>query len=444
MKPVIRRLGETTEWCLDETNVRERRTDPDAPEDYDPNGWVQITEFGSWQEMVEWALPLYQVEVPLSPDLESEISKLRAIPKAEERILAALRFVQEQVRYLGIESGLGSHRPTAPGEVLRRRFGDCKDKALLLSTLLRQSGIEATPALVSTSLRDRVSERLPAPGDFDHVIVQVKDGASTHWLDATRATQRGPLSQIFVGDFRWALVLRSGTNELCAYAAPRDSLPRKEFTENYRVPAPGGTGEIDVVSEYHGLSAETTRADFRENSREKIEKHYLQYYAHRFPRIRVRQRLVYEEIPNENGCRTKEFYSVPDIWTKNDEGYYELGLYPTEVENAMGSATYSQRDDPLALNHPVNVTQKINARMFEKWSVNTKDRAESNVFYRYAEKAKVNGSRLQFVFSYETLADRVPPADLQAYNSTLFRLKDTLGYRLTYRPPSEFWEKATF
>jgi transglutaminase-like putative cysteine protease len=444
VKPVVTTRNEMTEWFCDEKNVPGRRTDPDVPVDYDPHARVQVTEYSSWRELVEWALPLYETEASLSPDLQAEIAKLREIPKAEERILAALRFVQEQVRYLGIESGIGSHRPTAPGEVLRRRFGDCKEKALLLTTLLRQIGIEAAPALVSSSLRGSVSERLPAPGDFDHVIVQVTNGTATHWLDATRASQRGPLSQIYVGDFRWALVLRPGTTELTAYAPPRDSLPRKDFTENYRIPAPGGTGELDVVSEFHGLAAEKTRAFFRESSREKVEKLYLQYYARRFPRIRVRQSFGYEEMPDENGCRIKEFYSIPEIWTASDEESYELGLYPAEVENAMGSPASSQRDDPLALNHPVNVTQKINARMFDDWSVKTKDQVETNAFYRYAEKATIRGSRLQFTFSYATLADRVPTADLRAYNTTLFKIKDTLGYRLTYRPPGALWTKGNF
>jgi hypothetical protein len=95
----------------------------------------------------------------------------------------------------------------------------------------------------------------------------------------------------------------------------------------------------------------------------------------------------------------------------------------------------------LALNHPVNVTQEIDARMFDDWTVNQKNQVETNTFYRYAEKAKVQGSRLQFTFSYETFADRVPTADLPAYNTTLFKLKDTLGYRLTYRSPVELWSK---
>jgi hypothetical protein len=41
-------------------------------------------------------------------------------------------------------------------------------------------------------------------------------------------------------------------------------------------------------------------------------------------------------------------------------------------------------------------------------------------------------------YSYEALADRVGPSDLPAYNAALSKIKDTLGYRLSYQasPPS--------
>jgi transglutaminase-like putative cysteine protease len=441
IKPVIKTTGAVTEWLCDETKIPGRRTDPDVPPDYDPNGWVQISEFKSWQEVVEWAVPLFTAETTLSPDLRAEIDKLRQIPDVEKRILAALRLVQEQVRYLGIESGIGSHRPTAPSEVLRRRFGDCKDKALLLVTMLRQTGVEATPALVSTIYRGGVAERLPAPEDFDHAIVQVKNGDQTHWLDATRSNQRGPLSQIHVGDFRLALLLRPGTKELTPYAPPRDSLPRKQVTENFRVPPPGETGELEVVTESHGLSAERVRSQFQESSRDKIQKLYLQYYARRFPRITVKKPLVYEEIADANACRTREFYSIPDIWERNDEEKkHQLSLYPGDAAEAMGSAGPGQRDDPLALNYPASIVQKINAEMFDEWSLEIKNQPVRNAFFRFADEAAVDGRHIRLTYTYETLSDRVPPADLPAYNAALSKVRDSLGYMLSYRPPGESFD----
>lgn len=436
IKPSITTEKGITEWLWDEANVPARRPDQNVPSDHDPCGSIQVSEYSDWAQLVDWGVPLYQVDAPLSAELEAETDKLRKISDVEERILAALRFVQDEVRYLGIESGVGSFQPSPPSEVLRRRFGDCKDKAHLLGTLLRRVGIDAIPALVSTTYRHTVTKRLPAPGVFNHVILQVQTDAATYWLDATRSSQRGPLSQVYVGDFGYALVLRPGNKTLTAFAPPPGSLSRKKITENYRIPAPEGSGQLEVISEYRGRSAENTRFRFQDRGREKIQKEYLQYYARRFPRIQTSKALVYAELPGENGCKIKEFYLIPGIWQLNDEKtHYEVIFYPTDLDQDMGSPGSPQRDDPLALEHPVHTTQEINAEMFEEWTVKVKREEVKNAFFRYRDGGKAKGRHLQFFYVYESLADRVPVGDLAKYNATINRLSDTMGYRLTYRRP---------
>lgn len=437
LKPSIITEKGITVWLHDETNVPGRRTDRDVPRDYEPNSFVQFSEFQSWREVVDWALPLFTISDPASPELRDQVEQLRKITGTEERILAALHVVEDEVRYLGIESGPSSHRPTAPSEVFRRRFGDCKDKALLLATILQQCGVDAAPALVATGYRKTVAERLPAPEDFDHAIVQVKIGGNLHWLDPTRSRQRGPLSELYVRDLGFALVLRAGTDSLTAYSPPPGSLPRRVVTENYIVPEPGKTGELEVVTESFGLSAERTRSAFQEDGREEIEKEYLQYYTRLFPKAVVKKPLVYEEIKGHNGCRTREFYSIPEIWTMNEEtDRYELFLNPGDVADAMGKAGPSQRDDPLAINYPANVSQVIHARMFDTWSIGAKKQNVTNAFFRFTEDPRVKGRDVELAFSFEALTDRVMPRDLPAYNAALSKFRDNLGYTLFYRKPA--------
>lgn len=218
-------------------------------------------------------------------------------------------------------------------------------------------------------------------------------------------------------------------------------VPRRKVTETYRVPAPGGTGELDVVTESYGLSAERTRSAFQENGQEKIAREYLQYYARIFPRVTSRKPLVLEELPETNGCRVIESYSIPEIWERDDqEQKYRVLLFPGDVAEAMGSPGPSQRDDPLALNYPANVTQEIHAHMFGPWTLDRKDQPVKNRFFRFTDKASVKGSRLHFIYHYEALADRVPPTELAAYNAALSKARDALGYTLTYSPTPEFVE----
>ncbi len=428
----------TTEWRWEEKEIPARRIDPNTPRGYAPYGRVEVTEFADWQQVAAWAVPLYQTAAPLSADLEKQIAKLRAIENPEERILAALRFVQDEIRYLGLESGMGSHQPTAPSEVLRRRFGDCKDKTLLLGTLLRQAGLTATPALVSSAYRSGVADRLPSPGCFNHVILQVETGTGTHWLDATRTYQRGPLSQIHVGNYGYALVLRPETRELTAYAPPPGSLPKKKIVEKYRIPAPGGDARLEVVSEFHGAAADIARAYFQTSTKEDIRKNYLQYYARRFPRIQSTLPVEYEELAGGLGCRVKEQYLIPGIWEMTDnQTQHKLTLYPTDVDQEMGNPGAAIRNDPLALNHPANVSQEIQAEMFENWLMNADQRDVANAFFHFQSESKAIGSKVQMNYSYQSLVDQVSPADLSTYDTALRKLKDSLGFVFTYSTPEQ-------
>ncbi|MFP5287710.1 MAG: transglutaminase-like domain-containing protein, partial [Thermoanaerobaculia bacterium] len=102
--------------------------------------------------------------------------------------------VSREIRYTGGELGREGLVPRKPAEILRRRLGDCKDKAVLLTAMLRASGIPAYVALLSASegMAD-VESSLPGLGAFNHAIVVVP-GSPAVWIDPTApATRAGEL-----------------------------------------------------------------------------------------------------------------------------------------------------------------------------------------------------------------------------------------------------------
>jgi hypothetical protein len=112
-------------------------TDDDVPTWFTPHHYWSLSEFSSWQDVVNWALPLYEqaaVVEPVVQQVADQLMQTSTDPKA--RVMAALQFVQQQVRYLGIEDGIGSHMPRKAADTLYRRYGDCKDKTVLLMALL--------------------------------------------------------------------------------------------------------------------------------------------------------------------------------------------------------------------------------------------------------------------------------------------------------------------
>jgi hypothetical protein len=99
--------GSAYEWRL--TNVAALRTEKDLPSWYDPYPMVMISEFQTWKEVNDWALRLFPFDISLSNELKSKVQELkRTYPTPESQAQAALRFVQDDIRYMGIEMGENS------------------------------------------------------------------------------------------------------------------------------------------------------------------------------------------------------------------------------------------------------------------------------------------------------------------------------------------------
>ena len=140
--------------------------------------------------------------VPASIPAELVATLTLGLAADADKAAAILQFVQQEVRYLGMELGAGSYRPSPPAVVLARRFGDCKDKALLFCTLMQAAGLTAYPALLDTDWRDTIDGWLPSPNAFDHVVACIPQADVYLWVDPTLTYQQGDLARPGFPDYR--------------------------------------------------------------------------------------------------------------------------------------------------------------------------------------------------------------------------------------------------
>jgi len=147
-------------------------------------------------------------------DVEPLVTKLKADTRSAliRRIVAS---VHKNVRYTGVEFGESSIVPQFPSETLKRKYGDCKDKATLLVAMLRAAGIPAHLALLASGPGRDINPDLPGFGIFDHAIVNVPATGSEPelWIDATaQYTEVGTLPWMDYG--RRALIVSADTESL--------------------------------------------------------------------------------------------------------------------------------------------------------------------------------------------------------------------------------------
>jgi len=201
IKPEHRTLGTEEEYVWNVADVPAANYEDATPSWFNPAPAIQVSEFATWNDVIRWALPLFALKDSPSAGLSQQIDRFRHDnPTTEGQLIAALRFVQDEVRYMGFELGPNSHQPTQPSVVFERRFGDCKDKSLLLSTILNALGIDAHPALVNTEAKTDLIKWQATPLAFNHCIVQAKLSGKTYWLDPTIGLQRGGLAQYYNPD----------------------------------------------------------------------------------------------------------------------------------------------------------------------------------------------------------------------------------------------------
>jgi hypothetical protein len=140
-----------------------------------PPGGAQGKTFVSWRDMGLWYTEVTRGRREASPEIRLKVAALTtssATPLAKMEALA--RFVQRDVRYVAIELGIGGYQPHPAVDVFTHRYGDCKDKATLMASMLKEIGVESFYVVINSE-RGAVTPEMPAHmGGFDHVILAVQ------------------------------------------------------------------------------------------------------------------------------------------------------------------------------------------------------------------------------------------------------------------------------
>ena len=416
--------------------------DDDRPKWYSPWPHFEVTSSKSWSDVAQRIAPLFEVSNPHTPALTAVVKDIRSAGGTPaEQALRALQFVQEQIRYVSISIGPGAFRPASPEEVLERRFGDCKDKSLLLASILRQIGIEAQPALVNTRRGRVLDSTLPTPYAFDHAIVRMKLGNDVYWLDGTSGKQFSPLSTGSPADFERALVVDSATTALASIprTAPGVSSKKSEVLVDMRAGI-DKPAKLQITTFYRGALADAERLDLADESALQRQSSYVNYIVRYYPGAKSSAPITIHDDQARNVIEVREYYDIDRPFTKNQGGHLEFFLQADELYRYVDSLNSSVRKAPLAIAYPVDVQQTVRALLPQKWQTRNETVRIDDPAFRYTSNVSYsdNGNvpQLTLDYRYVSLSDYVDVAALPTYQSARKRAYDDLGYYI--RPGTTF------
>jgi transglutaminase-like putative cysteine protease len=423
----VTQIGSETEYLWERTDVPRHEFEYDSDWS-DPFPTIEFSEFNDWSDVVRWAKPLYEVKRPLSKGLISQIERWRAESQtAGERLIVALRFVQDEVRYLGIELGTYSHTPTQPSAVCERRFGDCKDKSLLLVTALRQLGIEADPALVSTDDGDVLADEQPSPYAFNHVIVRATLDGSVYWFDPTISLQRGGLDQHYNPGYGRALVVRDGVGSLEEIPNPESPHPTTELKEIYSAGSNQGPASLEVITTYRRADADAVRYSLSKQSLSEFIKTYVGgYYQQLDPAMEREGQPQLQDDSDSNTLVITERYKLSSFWQDQRRLFYA-----GRISSELGNAIPPTRKTPLPLDYPSFISETIEARLPSRFSIAADSGAVSTdqLDFRYSFNSNANVVTLNY--QLRVLKDHVPPDQLGRHSEAVEKIQRLLAYEIS-------------
>jgi hypothetical protein len=411
--------------------------EPALPQGFDPYPACDVSEFTDWADVARWGVGLFTYPEPSSSELLAKVDELaRSHATPAERIEAAVALVRDEVRYLGLEFGPNSHRPAPPDQVWQRRFGDCKDKALLLVTLLRRSGIQACPALVHSESIAEPERALPSPLEFNHVIVQLRLESHTHWIDPTLLHARGTLDRRACPRYGFALVLDDSTRALTPIVPRPDDLPNTRIETRIVATKMDDDAQVTIETTDFGANADRMRAQIAELGIPAVDKRFLNYYARSYPSIRSLALMSVRDDPQNDEITTTERYAVPHFWKRSPDGGRTSATFEArEIADLVAAPSTSVRTMPLAVPFPLRVVSHVEATLPGTWKLAPEHRSLETAAFRFAFETQFSGSIMQLTYSYSTLADRVPPEDMRAHAEHLGVARDTTSYKLSRNTP---------
>lgn len=443
-KPTEKERGSLRHYIWERSDVAALLSEDRLPSWYDAYDNVEISEFESWSDVSKWAQPLYTT-VKVSPEIDAKVNQIKSENKTlDDQIVAAIQFVQDEIRYLSFSDGIQGYKPHKPSDVLKQRFGDCKDKSLLLSHILQKLGVKSYPALVSTSLGKVIDKCLPTPGAFDHCITQFEFGDSTYWVDPTMKLQRGRLGIRYTPNYHNALVISPETTGLVVMGS-NPKLSSIKVAEDYAFKIVGGSSSLKVTTTYRGAEADEIRQYWKSNSADEIKKSFTNFYANEYPDILPDGYAQFTDDERDNTLTVVENYTIETLWTYDSASQQRVAeFYARITANYLNQPSTKRRTMPYGLSHPVNVAQTITINLPEPWNVTESNKTVITQAFRSTYETDYIGDAIRIYHTYSTTDDHIEAADTKDYVDKVETVQNNLTFQLTYGSANSSGASSSF
>lgn len=322
---------------------------------------IRCSSFAGWAQVATWARGLFDSVGGLTEEQRALVERWKKQTEPGARLRAAVDWVQGELRYFSMAMGQHNVKPRPLAEIAATRFGDCKDKSVLLVAMLRELGIPAWPALVNAHSDHLVRHGGPDQYAFNHAIVAYEFEGSLRWIDPTLQQPAGRAGEWALPPYSAALILREDEYRLTDLPAPdlaqidTDTVDRIRFDED---------GVAELVSEVtiRGLQADFYRQSLEQISNEQRSKNWFNYLARFYRRIEEVEPPEVRDDRAANEIFVRAKYRVPDLQRDDGTGR-AANFHAYALRTLIDNQESRRRHWPLQLPYARTLRHRIEAEL---------------------------------------------------------------------------------
>jgi hypothetical protein len=416
------------EWSVSSSSTEPRPYEIRQPAATRPFAHIQINEYHTWKAVIETLKPLVALPETFTHDPPSDILLLlhEWLPfDLHERARLAVRFVQNEIRYLSLSDGIAALKPENPAICFTKRFGDCKDKTLLLHGLLQLLGISSTPILVHHSKGESLPSSLPSPLLFDHMILQIELGGETIFVDPTITLQGGPLTSNHCPNYFYGLPLSESSSQLIEM--PTEKLSHPITIDTSLTPASQHLLHMHTRTYYYGKEADAMRRKLAYRGAQKLSEGRLLYTQQLYKGALPAQPLECIDDPEQNLFITHEAYNIP---LRTRKGYFTV--QSQLLHHYLETDINPDRKMPYALAFPCWVQEHIHIEQ-----LSTQDTLQEINFdhdsFLYRSHLKKHNNTADLFFEITFLKSQLQPHEIPSSNAITSRIESDTDLDISFR-----------
>jgi hypothetical protein len=346
---------------------------------------IVVSDYASWEEVVKWATNIYTQNEPLNNVAKMKVSEISTTYNTQgEKIKAILDFVQNDIRYLGLEYGIGSYKPNSPNKVFEQRYGDCKDKSLLMVQMLKEINVEAYPMLLNTAMKSTITKLPPSPSFFDHCVVKVIDKEKRElYYDPTIYNQGGTYKNTHFPNYEYGLVVKK--NNMTFDTIMSSSNNKVTTLEEYVIKEINGGATLNVTSTYTDAEADKMRSYFKNNSNSTIIKQYENFYANYHSKIKIVDKPFVNDDVSKNEFIITESYVIDSIWQPMElkPDFVAIEFVPSSLTDVLYVPNMENRNNEMRLPYPITREHRTNIILPSAWEIEKNNDIVSNDIFYY-------------------------------------------------------------